>query len=80
MQKIHTLRLLGETLRQARKDQGLTQEELAATCGVGVRFIREVEQGKDSCHIGKVLLVMQMLGLDIYMIPKGSHFNTENIS
>ncbi|HQS83726.1 MAG: transcriptional regulator [Alphaproteobacteria bacterium 16-39-46] len=80
MQKIHTLKLLGETLRQARKDQGLTQEELASTCGVGVRFIREVEHGKDSCHIGKVLIVMQMLGLDTYTIPRGSNFNTENKS
>ena len=52
-------------IRQARKEQGLTQEQLAATTGVGVRFIRELEQGKESCHIGKALTVVAMLGIDI---------------
>lgn len=56
---------LGEIIRQARKEQGLTQEQLAATTGVGVRFIRELEQGKESCHIGKALTVVAMLGVDI---------------
>lgn len=56
---------LGEIIRQARKEQGLTQEQLAATTGVGVRFIRELEQGKESCHIGKTLTVVEMLGIDI---------------
>lgn len=56
---------LGEMIRKARKEQGLTQEQLAATTGVGVRFIRELEQGKESCHIGKALTVVAMLGIDI---------------
>ncbi len=56
---------LGHIVRQARKEQGLTQEQLAATTGVGVRFIRELEQGKESCHIGKVLNVVSMLGIDV---------------
>ena len=56
---------LGTIVRQARKEQGLTQEQLAAATGVGVRFIRELEQGKESCHIGKALTVVSMLGLDV---------------
>ena len=56
---------LGTIVRQARKEQRLTQEQLAATTGVGVRFIRELEQGKESCHIGKALAVASMLGIDI---------------
>ena len=52
-------------IKKARKEQGLTQEQLAATTGVGVRFIRELEQGKESCHIGKALTVVAMLGIDI---------------
>ncbi len=56
---------LGHIVKQARKEQGLTQEQLAATTGVGVRFIRELEQGKESCHIGKVLTVVSMLGIEI---------------
>ena len=56
---------LGSIVRQERKEQGLTQEQLAATTGVGVRFIRELEQGKESCHIGKALTVVLMLGIDV---------------
>ena len=56
---------LGKLVRNTRKSQKLTQEQLAATTGVGVRFIRELEQGKESCHIGKVLLVLTMLGIDV---------------
>lgn len=56
---------LGRIVKQARKEQGLTQEQLAATTGVGVRFVRELEQGKESCHIGKVFMVVAMLGIDV---------------
>ncbi|WP_092483229.1 type II toxin-antitoxin system Y4mF family antitoxin [Candidatus Ichthyocystis hellenicum] len=56
---------LGTIIKQARKEQRLTQEQLAATTGVGVRFIRELEQGKESCHIGKTLKVVYMLGIDV---------------
>ena len=61
----HKIVKLGEMIKKARKEQGLTQEQLAATTGVGVRFIRELEQGKESCHIGKALTVVAMLGIDI---------------
>ena len=56
---------LGLLIRQTRKDQGLTQLQIAAVSGVGVRFIRELEQGKASCHMGKAFTVLAMLGLDI---------------
>lgn len=56
---------LGKLVRDTRKSHKLTQEQLAATTGVGVRFIRELEQGKESCYIGKVLLVLAMLGIDV---------------
>ena len=61
----NTIAKLGTIVKQSRKEQGLTQEQLAATTGVGVRFIRELEHGKASCHIGKALHVVSMLGLDI---------------
>lgn len=56
---------LGKLVKQVRKEQSLTQEQLAATTGVGVRFIRELEQGKESCHLGKVITVVSMLGMDV---------------
>jgi y4mF family transcriptional regulator len=56
---------IGEIVRKNRKEQGLTQGQLAAISGVGIRFIREVEKGKESCHIAKTLTVLSMLGVDI---------------
>jgi y4mF family transcriptional regulator len=56
---------IGHSVRRARKSQGLTQEQLAATSGVGVRYLRELEQGKESCHVGKALTVLSMLGLTL---------------
>jgi len=56
---------IGKKIRSARKSQGLTQVQLAAISGVGDRFIRELEQGKETCQIGKVLHVMMMLGLEL---------------
>lgn len=56
---------IGALIRSTRKEHGLTQEQLAATSGVGIRFIRELELGKESCHIGKSLTVLSMLGINI---------------
>lgn len=59
------IKRLGQFLRETRKQQKLTQEQLAAATGVGVRFIRELEQGKATCQLGKTLQVIRMLGLTI---------------
>ncbi len=67
MQPLTSTTQLGQAIRRLRKAQNLTQEQLAATAGVGVRFIRELEQGKASCHIGKALLVLEMLGKPLWV-------------
>lgn len=56
---------LGENVRQARKLQGLSQSDLAALSGVGIRFISELENGKESIHLGKSLIVLKALGLTL---------------
>ena len=58
---------LGRVVRQQRKAQGLTQKELAGLCGVGVRFLGELERGKESCEIGKTLLIVKMLGISLML-------------
>lgn len=65
MHNITQVEQLGALVRQTRQRQQLTQAELAAATGVGVRFLRELEQGKASCHLGKVLQVLAMLGLEL---------------
>ncbi len=59
------IKKIGRLIKETRKSQKLTQEQLAGISNVGIRFIRELESGKESCHIGKSLLVISMLGIDI---------------
>lgn len=53
----------GEQIRLRRKALGLTQQQLAARCGVGVRFIIELEGGKPTCQLGKSLTAAVEVGL-----------------
>jgi len=63
---------LGKLVRETRKAQKLTQEQLAAQSGVGIRFLRELETGKPSCHLAKTLQVMTMLGLEMRIEARGA--------
>ncbi len=63
---------LGKIVRRTRKEMGVTQADLALTSGTGLRFIGELENGKVTCQIGKVLSVMQTLGIRLEVIPPHS--------
>ena len=56
---------LGKMILQARKNAKLTQEQLAAACSLGERFIRELEKGKPTCQLEKALMVALMVGITI---------------
>lgn len=58
----------GKLIRATRKASKVTQKELAAACGTGIRFIRELEKGKPSCELDKALMVAIMLGLKLEMV------------
>jgi y4mF family transcriptional regulator len=58
---------LGLILKDHRKSLGLTQTEVALSCGVGIRFISDLENGKSSCQIGKALLVIESIGLKLML-------------
>ena len=49
-------------VRQKRKEQGLTQQDLAEKAGVGLRFIRDLEQGKRTLRMDKVGEVLRLFG------------------
>ncbi|HEY9854703.1 MAG TPA: helix-turn-helix transcriptional regulator [Stenomitos sp.] len=60
---------LGAQIRKARKEQGLTQADLAGASGVGVRFVSDLEAGKPTCELDKALKVVRMLGLRLQLEP-----------
>ncbi|MBF8962953.1 helix-turn-helix transcriptional regulator [Pontibacter sp. FD36] len=53
---------IGEFVKQKRKQAKLTQPELALKAGVGLRFVRELEQGKETLRLDKVNQVLQLFG------------------
>lgn len=63
---------LGAVIREYRKSLGVTQVNAAREAGVGPRFLGELENGKETVQLGTVLLVMESLGLGLYVeLPEG---------
>lgn len=63
---------LGRLVRQRRKKSGVTLAEAAGLSGVGVRFLHELEHGKPTTSLGKVLQVLQRMGLEVWIGPRGA--------
>jgi HTH-type transcriptional regulator/antitoxin HipB len=61
---------IGNIIKERRKNLGVTQRNLALTSGTGLRFIIELEQGKPTCQIEKVLTVLRTLGLKLVIQGK----------
>jgi y4mF family transcriptional regulator len=56
---------LQNLIKTKRKQSNLTQPELAKKAGVGLRFIREMEQGKTTLRIDKVNQVLKLFGYEL---------------
>ncbi len=61
---------LAAEITRLRKAAGLTQVELADRAGVGLRFIRELEQGKPTVRLDKVKQILDLLGHELFVRPK----------
>ena len=60
---IHSTAQIGQRVRQTRQQLCLTQPQLALAVGVGIRFIVDLEAGKPTVRLDKVLQVLAGLGL-----------------
>lgn len=67
MVQYSTTESIGDLVKQTRKHLKITQKDLALTSGTGLRFIIELEQGKATCQLGKVLTVLNTLGITIQL-------------
>ena len=63
--KVTTAADIGAAVRKKRKEDGLTLADAAALCGVGYRFMSDLENGKETVQVGKLLQVVTALGLDV---------------
>ena len=55
---------IAEFIKKNRKAAGLTQEQFAMRAGLGLRFIRELEQGKETVRMDKVNIALGMFGME----------------
>ncbi len=61
--------LLSATIKQLREEYHLTQQDLAFKSGVGLRFVRELEQGKPTVRMDKVNQVLELFNLQLGPVP-----------
>ena len=67
---------LNEQIKQLRKKAGLTQIEFAKRAGLGLRFIRELEQGKSTIRLDKLNQVLEFFGYHLE-VKRNESKNTE---
>ncbi|MBC8068190.1 MAG: helix-turn-helix transcriptional regulator [Deltaproteobacteria bacterium] len=68
---VRTAQELGARVRARRRELGTTQVELAALSDVGPRFVVELERGKPTLELAKVLRVLDRLGLQLLVRKRG---------
>ena len=61
---------ISDHVKKSRKELGLTQDEFSKRVGVGLRFIRELEQGKSTIRMDKLKDVLNYLGFELTLKKK----------
>ncbi len=69
--------ILPKYIKAMRRRSGLTQMDLAAKSGVGLRFVREMEQGKETLRLDKVNQVLALFGQELGPVPVERNDNME---
>lgn len=64
---------LSATVKMLRKQYNLTQEELSLKSGVGLRFVRDLEQGKESLRLDKVNQLLDFFNYEMTATPKANN-------
>lgn len=59
---------IGNYVKEMRKRFNLTQADLSEKSGVGLRFVREMEQGKQSLRLDKVNQVLSLFGAEVGVV------------
>lgn len=69
--RIRSSEELGKLVQQTRRDQSLLQSDIAGLAGTGNRFIVDLERGKPTLQLQKVLDVLDLMGLEVIIQRKG---------
>jgi y4mF family transcriptional regulator len=71
---------VNEFVKEKRRLANLTQPELAEKAGVGLRFVRELEQGKETLRLDKVNQVLKLFGYQVGAEPINRNIFTDEKS
>lgn len=69
---ISDAKMFGEALKKRRKELGYTQRYISEFTGFSISFISDLENGKSTAELGKVIYLANMLGLDIVINARGN--------
>ncbi len=69
---VRTTDELGKLIRGVRKSQHLTLEKVSGISNLSMRFLSELERGKETAELGKVLKTLSQLGLEVIVQPRGT--------
>lgn len=61
---------LSDTVKMLRKQYNMTQEDLSLKSGVGLRFVRDLEQGKETLRLDKVNQLLDFFNYEMVASPK----------
>ena len=64
---------LSTTVKMLRKQYNLTQEELSLKSGIGLRFVRDLEQGKETLRLDKVNQLLDFFNYEMVAIQKNNN-------
>lgn len=70
MEDMRTGADLARLIKATRKRHDIRQQDLADLAGVSCRFLSDLENGKESVELGKVLAVLTTLGIDVKLAPR----------
>ena len=69
--RVRSPREIGQLARLERKRQNLTLDEVYSASGLTTRFLSEFERGKPNASLGRVMQALQLLGLELLVLPRG---------
>jgi y4mF family transcriptional regulator len=69
--------MIAEFVKKKRQETNLNQVELAQKAGVGLRFVRDLEQGKETLRLDKVNQILKLFGYQLGPVPANKAYKVE---
>ncbi len=66
---VRLVKYLGRAIQDARRKKNIRQSDLADITGTSVKFISDVERGKETIQMDKAFILLRALGLKLYVTP-----------